>query len=270
MDWNILYKKHIEKCQSQNLLEGEYYEKHHIIPKYQGGGNESKNLVKLTHHQHIMAHYILWRLYGNLEDKIAYKMMQGQTIEGRILKQELAIKNSLKYGREYVTKMFKDEKKVEEIMIKRRETRCKNNNGNYYSQVTLHQFSENTPLKCLSKESIEKRKKSHKKTLSKMTPEERSLKFGKHKENHPFWGKERKGEKAANYGQSKGSYKVWTPEGEILHFKSLKEIMSYGFDEKTTKNWRNKGTIAKPKTGGRPSKWVGYTIEYKQKINKNG
>ncbi len=262
MDWGLLYKKHIEKCKNQNLLEGEYYEKHHIIPRYQGGGNESKNLVKLTHSQHIIAHYILWRLYNNLEDKIAYKMMQGQTIEGKILKQELAIKNSLKYGREYVTEMFKDEKKVEKIMAKRKETRYKNNNGSYYSQAVLNQFSENTALKHLSKKSIEKRKKSQKETIANMTPEERSLKFGNHKENHPFWGKERKGNKAANYGQSKGSYKVWTPEGEVLYFKSLRKIMDYGFDEKTIKNWRNKGVIQKPKSGGRPSKWVGYEIKY--------
>ena len=46
-------------------------------------------------------------------------------------------------------------------------------------------------------------------------------------------------------------------------------MINYGFDEKTIKNWRNKGIIHKPKNGGRPSKWVGYTIEYKAKTVKH-
>ena len=196
MNWGILYNRHIEKCRKQILLEGEYYEKHHIMPRYQGGGNESENLVKLTHSQHITAHYILWRLYNNLEDKVAYKMMQGRTVEGQIVKQKLAVEKSLEYGREYITEIFKDKERVEEILAKRKETRYKNNNGKYYPQTILNQFSQNTCLRSLSCESIEKRKKTQKETLSNMSPEERSIKFGNHKENHPFWGVSRKGEKA--------------------------------------------------------------------------
>jgi hypothetical protein len=118
-----------------------------------------------------------------------------------------------------------------------------------------------------SPEAVKKMNKSRAETIAKMTPEERSQKFGNHKENHPFWGKERKGKKAANYGKSKGQYQVWTPEGEILHFKSLKKMMIYGFDEGTIKRNRNKGIISKPKTGGRPSKWVGYEIKYTEDKN---
>jgi hypothetical protein len=113
-----------------------------------------------------------------------------------------------------------------------------------------------------SPEAVKKMNKSRAETIAKMTPEERSKKFGSHKENHPFWGKDRKGEKAANYGQSKGHYQVCTPEGKMLHFKSLKRMMTYGFDEGTIKRNRNKGIISKPKTGGRPSKWIGYEIKY--------
>jgi hypothetical protein len=38
--------------------------------------------------------------------------------------------------------------------------------------------------------------------------------------------------------------------------------MDYGFDEGTIKRNRNKGIITKPKAAGKPSKWVGYKIEY--------
>jgi len=267
MDWGLLYKKHIEKCKNQILLKEEYYEKHHIIPRYQGGDNSDSNIVKVTLNQHIIAHYILWRMYNNIEDKIAYKMMQGQTTEGRILKQELAIKKSLEHGRDYVTQIFQDKNKVKNIINKRKQTRYLNYEGKYYPQEVLDKFSKFTPLRNLPQESRNKAKKTRAKTIAKMTPEERSQKFGNHKENHPFWGKERKEEKAANWGNSKGEYTVLTPQGDELYFKSLKGIMNYGFSEKTVKNWRNNGVISKPKKGGRPSKWVGYEIKYKK--NKN-
>jgi hypothetical protein len=118
-----------------------------------------------------------------------------------------------------------------------------------------------------SPEAIKKMNKSRAETIAKMTPEERSQKFGNHKENHPFWGKERKGKKAANYGKSKGEYIVLSPEGDKLYFKSLRKMMEYGFDEGTIKRNRNKGKIQKPKKGGRPSKWIGYEIKYQQNIN---
>lgn len=40
-----------------------YTEKHHIIPKCMGGNNDSENLVLLTMREHILAHYILTRIY---------------------------------------------------------------------------------------------------------------------------------------------------------------------------------------------------------------
>ena len=134
-------------------------------------------------------------------------------------------------------------------------------------QLKLEAISKRKLGKIGSKESVAKAMKTRSETISKMTPKERSEKFGNHKENHPFWGVSRKGKKAANYGQSKGSYKVRSPEGEIVCYYSLKEIMNAGFDEGTIKRNRNKGTITKPKKGGRPSKWVGYEIKYKNNNN---
>ena len=129
-------------------------------------------------------------------------------------------------------------------------------------QLKLEAISKRDLGKIGSKESVKKAMKKRAKTIAKMTPEERSQKFGNHKENHPFWGVSRKGKKAANYGKSKGEYIVWSPEGEKLYFKSLRKIMDFGFDEGTVKRNRNKGVISKPKNGGRPSKWVGYKIDY--------
>jgi hypothetical protein len=134
-------------------------------------------------------------------------------------------------------------------------------------QLKLEAISKRDLGKIGSKKSVKKAMKKRAKTIAKMTPEERSQKFGNHKEKHPFWGVCRKGEKAANYGKSKGEYIVLSPEGDKLYFKSLRKMMEYGFDEGTIKRNRNKGKIQKPKKGGRPSKWIGYEIKYQQNLN---
>ena len=218
MNWNLLYKKHIEKCKNKPILEGKIYHKHHIIPRSAGGNDDKDNLIILEYHDHVIAHYILWKLNPTNSNWIAYRLMSGVNET----KKEL----------------------IEKIKLEAISKRSLGNIG--------------------SPEAIKKFKKKRSETISKMSTEERSIKFGNHKENHPFWGVDRKGEKAANYGQSKGSYEVFTPQGEILNFKSLKEMMNYGFDEGTIKRNRNKGIIKKPQNGGRPSKWIGYKIEYKR------
>lgn len=221
MNWNLLYKKHIDKCRKKSLKENTIYHIHHILPKSSGGGDEPQNLIKLSYKDHVIAHYILYKANPTNSNWIAYRLMSGI-----------------------------DESKKQLV-----------------EQLKLEAISKRDLGKIGSKESVMKAMKKRAKTIAKMTPEERSQKFGNHKENHPFWGKERKGEKAANWGNSKGSYKVLTPDQNVLYFKSLKEIMNYGFDEGTVKRNRNKGIISKHKTGGRPSKWVGYEIQYKR--NKN-
>lgn len=216
MNWNLLYNKHIEKCKSKPIVEGETYHKHHIIPRSSGGSDDESNLITLEYRDHVIAHYILYKANPSNSNWIAYRLMSG---------------------------VDSDKKKLVE-------------------QLKLEAISKRDLGKIGSPEAIKKMKISRAKTVSKMTKEEKSLKFGNHKENHPFWGVNRKGKKAANYGQSKGEYIVWNPEGEKLYFKSLRKMMDYGFDEGTVKRNRNKGKIQKPKNGGRPSKWVGYTIEY--------
>jgi hypothetical protein len=43
--------------------DGEYYEKHHVIPKCLGGNNDKENLVWLKYKDHIKAHIILSDTY---------------------------------------------------------------------------------------------------------------------------------------------------------------------------------------------------------------
>jgi hypothetical protein len=49
--------------------------KHHIVPKHRGGSDDPSNLVEITVTQHAMFHYCEWKLWGNIRDFCAYKMI---------------------------------------------------------------------------------------------------------------------------------------------------------------------------------------------------
>ena len=54
-------------------------ERHRIIPEHAGGTYVDSNCTYLTHREHIIAHWLLWKIHGDLEDKSAWKMMKGTT-----------------------------------------------------------------------------------------------------------------------------------------------------------------------------------------------
>ena len=89
MKYEILYYKFINKFSNQTFKDGEYTEVHHILPKYLGGGNESSNLIRLTFRQHVLVHHLWARATDHQEAWIAYKMMSGNTKEGRLLAAKL-------------------------------------------------------------------------------------------------------------------------------------------------------------------------------------
>jgi hypothetical protein len=73
--------QHAEKLLNKN--PSIYLETHHIIPKFEGGTNDPKNLVRLTFNDHTTAHLIRWIVYKNEKDKTAWKCMSGQCVEVR-------------------------------------------------------------------------------------------------------------------------------------------------------------------------------------------
>lgn len=64
---------------------GFYFEGHHIIPKCKGGtGNSSRaknneNIVLLTAREHFLAHWLLWRIYGDRQMALAFHKMMSTT-----------------------------------------------------------------------------------------------------------------------------------------------------------------------------------------------
>jgi len=49
------------KTLNRSKDDGNYYERHHIVPRSLGGSNDDDNLVLLTAREHFLAHYLLWK-----------------------------------------------------------------------------------------------------------------------------------------------------------------------------------------------------------------
>jgi hypothetical protein len=65
--------------------------KHHLTPKYLGGSDEPQNLVEVSPIQHAMFHYCNWRLWGNEEDKIAWRALAGYSKKEEIIEQVISL-----------------------------------------------------------------------------------------------------------------------------------------------------------------------------------
>lgn len=74
MNYYLIYNTLIFKSQLLHdirLIEksnGEYYEKHHIIPRCMGGNDDSINLVYLTPEEHFLAHRLLIKIHPDIYD----------------------------------------------------------------------------------------------------------------------------------------------------------------------------------------------------------
>lgn len=71
MNYELHYKKLIEKALNRDLPKMVYTEKHHIIPKCLGGDNSKSNVVKLLPKEHYIAHMLLFNMHPN-NNQLAY------------------------------------------------------------------------------------------------------------------------------------------------------------------------------------------------------
>jgi hypothetical protein len=77
MNYQKIYDDIIERAKTEQENEirtkknGNYYERHHIIPKCMGGINDKFNLVLLTAREHFLCHWLLHRIYPN-NNKISF------------------------------------------------------------------------------------------------------------------------------------------------------------------------------------------------------
>lgn len=63
------------KSRKDNYKKYSGLHEHHIVPKHMGGTDENCNLTYLNVREHIIAHYLLWKIYKNPNDLRSMKML---------------------------------------------------------------------------------------------------------------------------------------------------------------------------------------------------
>jgi len=131
--------------------------KHHIIPRYMDGPDSSENLVEVTVTQHAMFHFCNYQLWGNDEDKLAWRALSGQ-IDVDEIKLERMILGG-KRGSETLREKLKDPVKLEEYKEKCREAF----HNNPRKEEMIQRVKDNQPKAveaARTPEAIEKKKQT--------------------------------------------------------------------------------------------------------------
>lgn len=136
--------------------ENERTHRHHIIPRYMGGTDAAENLVEVTVTQHAMYHFCNHQLWGNEEDKIAWRVLGGQiTFDEAKLE---AVKLGGKRGRETQKILYEDENYKKEWINKCREAHYNSPNKDKIINILLDNQSKAVEA-ARTPEAIKRKKK---------------------------------------------------------------------------------------------------------------
>lgn len=80
MNYTKIYTDLIISRKNRILEEHEYYETHHILPLSMGGKNNEDNLVKLTLREHLLSHWLLWRIHRDSSTGFAFSRISKRVI----------------------------------------------------------------------------------------------------------------------------------------------------------------------------------------------
>lgn len=84
--YTLWYLTFIELRKHRRISESTYVEKHHILPRSLGGGDEPSNLVTLTAREHFIAHLLLSKMFTGLSEikmALALRAMSSLNVSGR-------------------------------------------------------------------------------------------------------------------------------------------------------------------------------------------
>lgn len=93
MNYTKVYRNLIDKANNRKNFD-EYTEKHHIIPKSEGGGNDIKNIVELTPKEHFVAHKLLYLENPNIKSRVTtfWLMSNNNRIKSGRIYEEIKLK----------------------------------------------------------------------------------------------------------------------------------------------------------------------------------
>jgi len=96
--YDIIYSS---LCENRKSLKEKYgyasgLHAHHIIPKHMGGGDLQENLTYLNIREHIIAHFLLWKIYKNPNDLRSMHMLGAKlSTKQRIITGKFCHKNKI-------------------------------------------------------------------------------------------------------------------------------------------------------------------------------
>lgn len=79
MNYQRIYDTLIERAKHRVETDGEYYERHHILPRSKGGLDDATNIATLTGREHFLAHWLLWKINRDQQTAAAFWWMCQQS-----------------------------------------------------------------------------------------------------------------------------------------------------------------------------------------------
>ena len=105
MNYQKLHDSIIERASTRTLEEGVYYERHHVLPRCEGGADDGE-LVSLTTKEHALIHFLRWKMTSVMGNLAAYNLLGNTSSATRrkvasyAAKQSHAIKDERYYERQ--------------------------------------------------------------------------------------------------------------------------------------------------------------------------
>lgn len=158
--WYINIITNTDRTSPRILQLGQYYEKHHIIPKCLGGSNNKTNIIKLTAREHFICHLLLTKMVNNrkLIAKLTYALWQftnKNTNNSDKRKTEINItstryeqlKIAMSKAYKGLESPLKGTKKSEETKQKMSDSWHNNRGPEYFEQLSQRTKGDNNPAK---------------------------------------------------------------------------------------------------------------------------
>ena len=109
------YIKLIKFAQSRGFVDG-YFERHHIIPRSEGGKDIQENFVALKAREHFLAHWLLYRVYKTPASARSFKLMTNDQNKkrGKDYEEARKIMSESMIGNKNVSKRPEVQQKIKE------------------------------------------------------------------------------------------------------------------------------------------------------------
>lgn len=215
MNYQSVYNQLIQKRKDHPATREEYgyVERHHIIPRSEGGTNDSSNLINLTAREHYIAHLLLTKIYDDVKMLYAYVMMS---------KCRSCSKN----------KDFKINSHLYESLKRLRNKMSCSDGNSMYGRHHSEETKEKMRQKVLGKHhSEETRKKISEANKGRHPSEETRKKMSESRKGKP--------------SPQKGKHLSERHKAKLVQSRLRYKVLQYGLDGKFIKEWDSVSEVRK-------------------------